>query len=175
MRYVDLFEAMDGVLRDANGKPKLFYHGTADAFTTFDTKRVHDKEGVKLKLGFGPGVLYFTDHPDDAFRYAIRHGTEGVNIHPVFLIMHKPLLIRYWDDSNTAWARAATNGRGSYADIKSYAARMRRFIRDVRAEGYDGIIVSDGKPSPPGEYVVFEPAQVISYMASHGTELRVTA
>jgi hypothetical protein len=165
-------EAVDGVLRDINGKPRRFYHGTADTFTTFDTNRVHDKEGTKLKLGFGPGVLYFTDHPDDAFRYAIRQGTEGVNIHPVFLIMHKPLVMKYWDDPNTSWLKAAVRGYGRYADIKGYVARMRRFIRDVRSEGHDGIIVSDGKPNPPGEYVVFDPAQVISYTEPRGSELR---
>jgi hypothetical protein len=165
-------DAPPGVLRDVHGVPQRFYHGTAETFSTFDPKRIHDKEGSKLKLGFGPGVLYFTDHPDDAFRYATRHGIEGVNIHPVFLIMHKPLVMKYWDDPNTGWLRAAARGHGSYAGIKSYVARMRRFIRDVRAEGYDGIIVSDGTPSPPGEYVVFEPAQVISYLAPDGMEIR---
>jgi hypothetical protein len=159
-----------GVIKDRTGKPKRFYHGTVDEFPEFDPRKVHDKAGTKLKLGFGPGVLYFTDHPDDAHRYAARHQRDGANIRPVYLIMHKPLVIKHWDSDNAGWLNAAAYGRGSFASIKSYATRMRKFIRDVRAEGFDGIIQGDG--SGPMEYVVFGRDQVISLFDARGVALQ---
>jgi len=85
----------------------------------------------------------------------------GANIRPVFLVMHKPFRIKHWDSDNYGWMTAAARGYGSYRAIKTYTARMRTLIRDLQAEGYDGII-QGGSGGTPGEYVVFSASQVIS-------------
>lgn len=155
---------------DRSGTPRVFYHGTPDAFTEFDPKAVHDRDGLKNKLGFGPGLLYFTDMPADASRYAARWKREGANIHPVFLKMTKPLVTRHYDDKGAAWIEHASQGYGSYRPIKTFKARMRKFIQDLKAEGHDGIAQMGsvthsetwGRNQTPGEFIVFDASQVRS-------------
>jgi hypothetical protein len=170
-------DGLPGLLTDRQGKPRVFYHGTPDAFTEFDPAKVHDREGAKLRLGMGPGLLYFSNDPRDAARYAWRWNKDGAgaNIHPVHLIMRSPLVMNW---RNRGWLDAARNGRREYGESqrlrRSYPERMRKFISDVKAEGYDGIICPEQGPSDdglvkmsatPGEYIVFEACQVVSVFA----------
>lgn len=54
MRFYEILCEADvppDVLRDQKtGRPKLFYHGTTDAFTQFDPRKVHDKEGTRVQI-----------------------------------------------------------------------------------------------------------------------------
>lgn len=68
----------DSVVKDANGEPKVMYHGTWKSFTEFKPSSIKLSK-VAMTLWSGPG-FYFTDSEKVAKIYA---GNEGDNIYDV--------------------------------------------------------------------------------------------
>lgn len=129
---------------DANGEPKIVYHGTSNIFDSFDKTRIGSHFGLPAtgRLGF-----YFTN--DDAL--ANDYAAHGY-VMPVFLRINNPLVIE-----DTGWGSAVNQTDARESDLRRWAQ-----------EGeHDGIIVRSTDEEllsgePDTVYVAFEPEQIKS-------------
>ncbi len=164
---------------NADGTPKIMYHGTAQSFTAFDRK--------KARPGFYGRGFYFTDSESHAKQYG--------NAMPVYLNIRNPLSpgqskvnanqIRAFLEAVAASEDYSIENYGEYSTIESilkgitsrdafdviqdinataigdFGEAMRLF-NEVNGTKYDGVIT-------PTETIVYEPTQIKS--ASQGTEM----
>ncbi len=90
-----------------DGTPKVFYHGTRNQFTIFESQD-NAKHGRALGDGF-----YFTDEFDIAFKYAngmfSKVQDRGGIIMPVYVTMKNPYVINL-DTDRTKWRKEYSKG-----------------------------------------------------------------
>ncbi|RKY38606.1 MAG: hypothetical protein DRP75_04180, partial [Candidatus Omnitrophota bacterium] len=139
------------------------YHGTNAQFKFFDFKKLTDKKGLKLGLGMGKGTLSFATSKGEASKY-------GKRIIEARLKIKKPFIIEgpEWADlNNERWRRVTEGWKDTITDIywgryKTYAGRVNSFIRQLKKEGYDAIILGHTKFDKNLEITVFYPHQVLT-------------
>ncbi len=150
---------------DKNGEPVPLFHGTTHSFDT-----VEIQTGAKDCGWYGLG-FYMTADPNTASAYAeyswFSDGTpaHGNNVMRLFAKLVNPY---YWPKGR----RAATDQH-----------EARAISEELRAEGYDGVIVSnehaDAAYGDHYEVVAFEPSQVKSAIGNNGNfdpaDHRITA
>lgn len=143
---------------DEEGKPKVAYHGTVKDFDAFEVRKAQDKMGRKMGLGWGKGKFYFADNPYGASGAASGAEVQGrgtaQNVMPVYLRMEKPI---------TAAEYMKRVGAAQETGLSRDAA-IARVDREVKREGYDGIIDENS-----GGNAVFEPTQIKSAIGNRGT------
>lgn len=103
----------DSKVVDAQGNPKVMYHGTAKDFSAFDSNFLYSEEGAS-QTGSG---FYFTDDPASASGYSGE--VDGSNVMPVFLSLKKPLFIDF------------KKGETSGADFKFTKQQLKKMLMDM--------------------------------------------
>ena len=133
----------DSKVVDEAGNPLTVYHGTKERFDAFDTER----HGRMAAAGQG---AYFTDDIRLAAPYA-RGGDEPGVIKQVHLSLKNPYPLpkAEWDQ-----ARSRVSARA--------------LTEDLKAKGYDGVVVDHGEFTGGKEYVAFEPTQIKSATGNRG-------
>ncbi len=119
---------------DAEGKPKIFYHGTRKAFDVFDKTHLRvlgDGDPAQNAMGF-----FFAESKE----YASEIYGGFKEPMAVYLKIEKPYLL---------------SGR-EYVSLDT-AEKVEEFLRDIKSHGYDGVIIADGT-----ENVAFESTQIKS-------------
>lgn len=168
---------------DANGEPKVVYHGTPNDFTVFDK----EKRGSSTDRGIWSNGFYFSASPEYADTYAKRNGVEG-KIMPLFLNARNPLFISLKNGGNegamyfnSLQQKYFTDD--VYEDIYKVEENMARAQKELSNEivsnGYDGIIIEYSHPTIEDEYVTFEPNQIKSvdnagYFDPNNNDIRYT-
>ncbi|MFK4705664.1 hypothetical protein ABIC83_002503 [Roseateles asaccharophilus] len=153
---------------DANGRPKVVFHGTASDFGVFDPAL----SGTKSKTGAPQGSFFFTDSPEVASSYTVKwQGDFSSELHPdgnvmpVYLRIERPLKVNANGDS---WREIRF--RGEDLDIND-------IVRLAKASGrYDGIVVTKVCDKGVGSvstklsttYVAFDAAQIKSAIGNSG-------
>ncbi len=165
---------------NADGTPKIMYHGTAQSFTVFDRK--------KARPGFYGRGFYFTDSESHAKQYG--------NAMPVYLNIQNPLVpgqskvnvnqIRsfleavaanedysienYGENSTIESILQSITSRDAFDVIQDINAtaigdfgEAMRLFNEVNGTKYDGVIT-------PTETIVYEPTQIKS--ASQSTDMK---
>lgn len=135
---------------NADGTPKVMYHGTNAEFTVFD--RAQGKKKVHLNV-FGDGN-YFTALREGASRY-------GANVVEAYLDIKNPYVKK--DGFNTVADQIASEFGIARDSIKG--SDVSSFLRQ---RGYDGVVMYDGN----GEIVIanaFSSNQIKSAMDNIGT------
>jgi len=165
----------DSQLLDGAGQPLVFYHGTDQAITEFDSSKVQSR----FPFSFG---FHFTSRTSEASIYAdsitnsmegfnpasqfSKPPLEGGNVMPVYLRAERPLVI------NTDMLAASMEADTNRAQIMAKLADARRagqpydsvIIKRERGDEYDGTNV-----------IVFEPGQIKSAIGNVGTFERQSA
>lgn len=151
-------EGSHPLLKNKNGKPKTFYHGTQSDISTFRRSQTGE---------FGPGI-YATDMPDEAADYAGTHpfSGKGPSVMPIHVRMKNPFIVK--NHADEFW-----NKFGGKTDEEATFNAM--------AAGYDGVIfkrpysfydektkqiVKTGQDHT--HYVVFSPNQIKSSTGNNG-------
>lgn len=151
---------------NADGSPKVFYHGTDQSFDSFDPK----KGGTGTLANDAKNAMFFTSSSDVAedFSGHLYHTPDGetverkfatgANLMPVYLKAENPAI---WD-----------MGGGGYTDNFMLDA-----IKDAKKNGNDSVIFTnmrDGSVSTVGPLkkshivVVFRPTQIKSAVGNNG-------
>ena len=132
----------NSVVKNAEGKPTVLFHGTADNVTDFDPNHPNRKDTGWLGTG-----AYLTDSTEAADLYAQQKakGITGQNVMPVYARLENPY-------TATKEEKAAVKAGGR--------AAADAFTKKLIAAGHDGVIY---QMSPDAkEIVVFNPAGVKS-------------
>lgn len=128
---------------DEQGQPLRVYHGTDKQFDTFDISKAGQRDA-----GWMGEAIYLTGDPKLASNYASMGGEmdisgvrEGANVRPSYVKIEKPY-------------------------ITDNALLSKSFVKQLREDGYDGILaykqVFDGEGvGKPNEIAVFSPDQII--------------
>jgi len=161
-KYKSAEEFIKDFVKDSYIKQPV-YHGTNTQFKFFDFKKLTDKEGLKIELGMGKGTLSFATSKGEASKY-------GKRIIEARLKIKKPFIIKgpEWADSNyERWRRVRDGWKDTITDIhwgkyKTYAGRVNSFIKQLKKEGYDAIILGHPKLDKNLEITVFYPHQVFT-------------
>lgn len=132
----------NSVVKNAEGKPTVLFHGTADNVTDFDPNHPNRKDTGWLGTG-----AYLTDSTEAADLYAQQKakGITGQNVMPVYARLENPY-------TATKEEKAAVKAGGR--------AAADAFTKKLMDAGHDGVIY---QMSPDAkEIVVFNPAGVKS-------------
>jgi hypothetical protein len=128
-----------------DGKPAIFYHGTKDDITAFDTGH-----GNRHDLGWLGRGVYTTSSSDLADTYAsVKRGDNGYrgdeNIMPVYVSVRNPYV------ATVETKKALKNASQEQID---------QFTQQLKDQGHDGVVMefSDGHV----ELMAFEPSQIKS-------------
>lgn len=182
-RYIEILQINSSKIVDANGEPKVVYHGTPNDFTVFDK----EKRGSSTDRGIWGNGFYFSASSEYADTYAKRNGVEGQTM-PLFLNMRNPLFISLKNGGNegamyfnSLQQKYFTDD--VYEDIYKVEENMARAQKELSNEivsnGYDGIIIEYSHPTIEDEYVTFEPNQIkfvdnTGYFDPHNDDIRYT-
>lgn len=152
---------LDNVLKDKNGEPIVFYHGTrGESFSEFDTE--------KSGYNYGKGA-YFTPDPNRASGYAqgewYREEDDydsGARVYPVYINLSNPFITN--SDAGVSdigyKERSKPENDGKWNNNLGNAEIGNQILRD---RGHDGIIKSwTWNANDPLEVVVFHPSSIIS-------------
>ena len=152
--------------QEISTKKFIAYHGTSNDFKEFDIKKMHDKEGKSLNLGWGKGVINFTDSFNNARGYAINGNGDNPRVIKAELSFTNPFYMGSYMKGDTGYARYQRVRDGFvdtidkniwWGEIKSGKnLRMEAFIKQLKKEGYDGIVSGDDSK----EYVIFYVNQI---------------
>lgn len=134
---------------NADGTPKIMYHGSSAQFTTFDKRKA--KAGV-----FGKG-FYFAPSETVAKAYG------STNVLKTYLNVRNPYIVTDSIGFTTEDYRNMQKQLGVQETITD-----RNVSRVLNQLGYDGIMAYNGKGNIR-EIVVFEPAQIKSTTDNVGT------
>lgn len=150
---------------DAEGKPRVAYHGTATkGIEVFDTKKAQDKAGRKMGFGWGKGKFYLSTTEMGAQNAAsgaqARGNGKTPTVMPVHLRMENPITAKEYNER----FKKLSGGR----DISgtSYDAEYTQAMRDkliakldkaLKKEGYDSILDEEN-----GAVAVFDSNQIKS-------------
>lgn len=130
----------DSKVVDEQGKPLVVYHGTGADFNAFDKGKIGSNYGAD-KEGF-----FFTSNPKEAewaANDAVNNLGGAEQIYPTYLNIEKPFEIN------------GVSMSSSFVDNNKEA-----LLREARAGGFDGIIVTDKNGQKT--YIAFEPEQIKS-------------
>lgn len=177
----------DSKVVDADGKPLVVYHGTADNFNSFDPNRA----GQEKYSDWGEGV-YFTPSPSTADYYrgeaAKNRDTEAGRLWELLEVEAKKTVVqngahKYTEDHGRLleeWRRArvaAENSAGSvmpvYLSIQNPLIQEYTNMPDpylatrAKQSGHDGIIVLDAR-GEIDEVIAFHPEQIKSAIGNNG-------
>jgi hypothetical protein len=161
------------VMKDEDGKPIVFYHGTyaAEDFSAFDrTKANYDSSKTINAIG-----SWFADTPENANIWAgaarslVESGrtpNENSRVVPVYLKIENPLTASR-DDFRRLWS---AHGGG---DERGRNGSPEKFRDWMRSQGYDGIILDaqeiDSTHMDPGRYAIaLDPEQIKSAVGNNG-------
>ena len=162
----------DSQVVDADGKPLVVYHGAATGFSTFDERKIGDRDPGFFGAGF-----YFTPNEGEAQDYADSavdaDGADGGEVIPAFLAIQNPFV---WDMEAGDGAKATRHAlaamgiarssvRGDSAALSNSDDR-RKFAAVMKAAGHDGVIVRD--EDGIREVVAFRPNQIKSATGNNG-------
>lgn len=138
----------DSKVVDAEGRPLVVYHGTADSFDQFDLEHPNRKDTGWL----GEGV-YLTDDPDLANAYSnLKAGSAAPNVMPLYASIKNPFTATIEDKRRLKGASKST---------------AKAWTKSLQEAGYDGVILDYGNGTR--EIVAFEPTQVKSATGNRGT------
>lgn len=172
-RLISILQINSSKVVDANGEPKVVYHGTPNIFTAFDKKM----RGVSTDRGIWGNGFYFSESSDYADTYAKRKNSEGRTME-LFLNVKKPLFISLKNGGNegamyfnTLQTKYFTDE--VYDDINKVEENMVRaqenLSSEIESSGYDGVIVEYSHSTLADEYIAFEPTQIKSATENVGT------
>lgn len=146
---------------NADGTPRVLYHGTLDTFDAFSLRARPRTKGGKRDRSEGGAVLYFSTNPEAASGYA-----EGGSVMPVFLRVERPLVIDTQGESWVEYIDVVCDQRQAYWDA----------VRRGRMPQHDGILFRGTTETLTlfeahlsDTYVVFDPRQVKSATGNRGT------
>jgi hypothetical protein len=134
--------------RDNRGRPRVFYHGTADDFSAFDLRHPNRKD----KGWLGRGV-YATSSTHLAEIYASQKGGyRNQFVMPLYMAVRNPFVATLGDKQKLRWADPI---------------QIDSVTDDLKRAGYDGAVLQYGDGSI--EIVAFDPAAVKSATGNRGT------
>jgi hypothetical protein len=150
---------------DAQGNPKVMYHGTLRDFATFDPNASASSEGSKTS------AIFVTERPDFANDYA---SGNGGNVMPVFVKAENAFdyenpnhiaALEQYEKDNRYTDRSISNyinnvKRGDWETIEA-----RRVQNAIKALGHDGFYVHEYGVK---NLAVFDPAQIKSATGNNG-------
>lgn len=172
-RLISILQINSSKIVDANGEPKVVYHGTPNIFTAFDKKM----RGVSTDRGIWGNGFYFSESSDYADTYAKRKNSEGRTME-LFLNVKKPLFISLKNGGNEGamYFNTLQNKYFTdevYDDINKVEENMVRaqenLSSEIESSGYDGVIVEYSHSTLADEYIAFEPTQIKSATENVGT------
>jgi hypothetical protein len=145
VRRTPEFEAWfgDSAVQEETGEPLVVYRGLTQPF----------EDGRQ-------GLQFFGD-TETASDYAEEFAAEGdqPNVVPAYLKIERPA-------TDTDVLRAAGVPEADWDTVPTFEYLTQEIADQLRAEGFDGVIMTDASPSRPGEmvqsYAVFDPAQIKS-------------
>lgn len=148
----------DSKVVNADGKPRVMYHGTAANFNEFSKKKATDKEGRKLGFGWGKDKFYFAETGEAAssaaeFAQMTGRGNQ-MNVMPVYLSVQNPIIAEAYKDLLAIEQKSGLSRDAAIAKVD----------KRIRAQGYDGIIDSESRG-----VAVFNPTQIKSATGNTGT------
>lgn len=132
---------------DASGRPRVFYHGTRDDFSSFDTDHANRKDAGWLGRG-----VYLTSDDFIAETYARqKRGESAPNVMPLYAAVKNPKVVS--SDLKPILSQASQDAIDSWTD-------------QAKADGHDGVVLEfqDGTI----ELVAFSPEQVKSATGNNG-------
>ena len=155
----------DSKVVDADGKPLVVYHGTAQAFEAFDlTELGNATRNPSARLGF-----FFNSDPEEANVFAVKTdigsllSKEGANLIPVYLAIENPYEM----------------SAGEFTDLTvrqiTPPSAVKKLQRDLQAGGYDGVVVRADEEADIEElrggdtWIAFKPEQIKSAIGNRGT------
>lgn len=148
---------------DANGKPLIVYHGTAEQFEVFRKQKANDKLGRSMGLGLGKDKFYLTTEraAGEAFARSAESLGRGKNpqVMELYVSIQNPIMQSEYE-SRLAQKYLQYENSDPRQPGYDYRARDRAIAaldREIKAEGYDGIWDQDS-----GQIAVFEPTQIKS-------------
>ena len=139
-KFDDFYLDVSPLVKNADGKPTTYYHGTQGNFDVFE----HGKSGGNVRANSGQG-FYVTSDPEKAALYG--NAEHGGNVVPLHANVKSPYP---WPPYKDGVATHPTHNRMTPMDQK--------LEDELRAKGYDSII---GKRSPD-ELIVFNSNQLKS-------------
>ena len=160
------------VVDSETGEPLVVYHGAATGFSTFDERKIGDRDP-----GFFGDGFYFTPNEGEAQDYADSaadaDGADGGEVIQAFLAIQNPFV---WDMEAGDGAKATRHAlaamgiarssvRGNSAALSNSDER-RKFAAAMKAAGHDGVIVRD--EDGIREVVAFRPNQIKSAIGNNG-------
>ena len=153
----------DSKVVDANGKPRVMYHGTTASFTVF---RPSDAPG------WGKGI-YLSDNAEQvADEFA---GPDGV-VMPVYVSLQNPYVDKGQGFTDIVDRVKATKAWREYQErhpeshLHDVLSESGGFVNTVLRElGYDGVIAENSNSIDGLEVVAFRPEQVKSATGNVGT------
>jgi ParB-like chromosome segregation protein Spo0J/GNAT superfamily N-acetyltransferase len=148
---------------NADGSPKVVYHGTNADFDVFDGDN-GQRTDPNPKHNF-PGVQWFGGKPEAATYFAGRG--EGARSVPVYLALKNPRIV------NVARLDEASGGgfRLPEGDVFDIAYIKARQLDEAKADGNDSVIFEnayDGSPATGTIYAVFNAAAIKSAIGNNG-------
>ena len=132
---------------DADGRPLVVYHGTAEDFSAFDKAKrgtVSDTTDSMLAFYFTSSKRRSNQAAMDA-RYSYDE-PSGALVMPVYLSMKNPLVSRAAQGTPTATAK---------------------ILERAKSAGHDGVIFKRGEMGG-SDYAIFEPEQIKSALGNSG-------
>ena len=138
------------------GNPLVVYHGSSEDFTYFDTRT--------------RGGAYFTIDSDEARQYARsavwaseddedEDNKKSENVYAVYLRIENPF--NPDDPDHKASIDMDADCVGEWED-------MQRYARQIKAAGYDGMLVREHDDDTVFDYVVFSSTQIKSADKNNG-------
>lgn len=155
---------------NADGTPKVMYHGTASDFWEFNMRKSNDMTGRKLGLGAGGNKIYLTE-----YKMSARLAADGANSRKRG---GSPRVLGLYVSAKKIMERAQYNAMlreqykkypnadpsGAVYDYRQRDKAIRAVDKKVRADGYDAVWDREG-----GEMFVYSPEQIKSATDNIGT------
>jgi hypothetical protein len=133
------------LMKNADGSPKTFYHGTKANVKSFDPNKIGNSDLGSIGQGF-----YASEHPDVASLYSSLAPISGYsNVMPIHINSKNPYIY---------------NLAMPFKD----AAHSKRFTDELKKMGHDAII-KHGRDGSIDEVVAFYPHQIKSAVGNRGT------
>jgi len=152
----------DSKVVDADGKPLVVYHGTADSFNVFDLDHPNRKDTGWLGTG-----VYATDSENMARSYSnLKAGSSEPSVMKLYARIENPYYATIADKQRL---QLISNRSGAQAGRDAADA----WTQSLKDKGHDGVILEYkenqvGSANASKEIVVFDPAGVKSATGNNG-------
>jgi hypothetical protein len=152
----------DSKIVDAEGNPRVVYHGTADIVDAFDLEHPNRKDTGWLGIG-----VYLQTSPRIASAYSNLKAGNTPNVMPLYARVEKPYYATIKDKQRL---QLISHGKDKAAGLEA----ARAWTRELQAQGYDGVILEFAKEEVGDaeaslEIVVFDRTGVKSASGNRGT------